>query len=242
MSAAPIFSIIVPTFNASATLRACLDSIVIQSCSDFEVVIMDGGSPDDTVEIAEDYTEALAGRLKVHSARDHGPYDAMNRGIVISGGTWVFFLGADDNLYEEATLARVASYIGEQEHSDLVYGDVILRSTSSRYAGAFTLDRLQFQQNICHQSIFYRRELFDSIGPYNLRYPIWADWDFNIRCFSNPALVTQYMDLVVADYNDISGLSASEDEEFKKRLPAFLRAPLSAGLRRMIRHRRIGRV
>ena len=68
--------------------------------------------------------------------------------------------------------------------------------------------RLLFEQNICHQSIFYRRELFAGIGPYNLRYPVWADWDFNIRCFSNPALVTRYMHIVVARYSDITGFSA----------------------------------
>ena len=76
---------------------------------------------------------------------------------------------------------------------------------------------------MCHQSIFYRRELFSGIGPYNLRYPVWADWDFNIRCFSNPALVTRYMDIVVAKYNDTTGLSmkAGTDREFRKRLPMY---------------------
>ncbi|WP_460010556.1 glycosyltransferase family protein, partial [Mycobacterium avium] len=87
------------------------------------------------------------------------------------------------------------------ETCDLVYGDVVMRSTGTRHAGPFDLDRLLFETNMCHQSIFYRRKLFEGIGPYNLRYPIWADWDFNIRCFSNPALVTCYMDIVVARYN-----------------------------------------
>jgi hypothetical protein len=102
---------------------------------------------------------------------------------------------------------------------------VIRRSTGSRYAGVFDLDRLIFETNICHQSIFYRRELFAGIGPYNLRYRVWADWDFNIRCFSNPALVTRYMDIVVARWNDMTGLAARErvDNEFRKRLPIFFR-------------------
>ncbi len=70
---------------------------------------------------------------------------------------------------------------------------------------------------------FYRRELFAGIGPYNLRYPVCADWDFNIRCFSNPALVNRYMDIVVAHRKDMDGLWAREgaDKEFKKRLPRF---------------------
>ena len=108
----------------------------------------------------------------------------------------------------------------------------------SRYAGVFDLDRLLFETNICHQAIFYRRELFAGIGPYNLRYPVWADWDFNIRCFSNPALVTRYMDIVVAHHNDMTGLWASKgaDKEFKKRLPRFFWASALETIGRALAH------
>jgi glycosyltransferase involved in cell wall biosynthesis len=203
-----------------------------QTCSDFELVLVDGGSTDGTPDIANSYAPSLGGRLVIHCGLDQGPYDAMNHGVGLASGAWLLFLGADDTLYEAETLARVATFIGEHDPSDLVYGDVIMRSSSLRHAGAFDLDRLLFEQNICHQAIFYRRELFAGIGPYNLRYRLWADWDFNIRCFSNPALVTRYMDVVVADYNDMSGLSSAEDEEFKKRLPRFINVSFSEMFRR----------
>jgi glycosyltransferase involved in cell wall biosynthesis len=219
----PLFSIIVPTLNAMATLGTCLDSIARQTCSDFELILVDGGSMDATLDIANSFAPNLGARLVIHCGADQGVYDAMNRGVNLAAGTWLLFLGSDDTLYEADTLARVAAFIGEHEPSDLVYGDVIMRSTGSRHAGVFDVDRLLFETNICHQSIFYRRELFAGIGPYNLRYRVWADWDFNIRCFSNPALVTRYMDIVVARYNDMAGLTAreGEDKEFKKRLPMF---------------------
>jgi glycosyltransferase involved in cell wall biosynthesis len=219
----PMFSIIVPTFNAATTLQACLESIVSQTCSDFEVVLVDGGSTDGTLDIANSFGPGLGTRLVIHSGPDQGPYDAMNRGVDMAMGAWLLFLGADDTLYEPDTLARVAFFIGDFEPSDLVYGDVIMRSIGTRHAGVFDLDRLLFETNMCHQSIFYRRELFAGIGPYNLRYPVWADWDFNIRCFSNPALVTRYMDIVIARYNDMTGLSMREgtDREFRKRLPMY---------------------
>lgn len=232
----PLFSIIIPTFNVAATLRACLDSIIGQTCSDFQVVLVDGASTDDTVEIAKSYSPTLGERLIIHSGPDQGPYDAMNRGVELSSGSWVYFLGADDNLYAPDTLAAIATFIADHEPSDIVYGDVIMRSTSYRYDGPFDLDRLLFKQNICHQAIFYRRELFAGIGPYNLRYRLWADWDFNIRCFSNPALVTRYMDVVVADYNDVTGLSKQEDEELKKQLPLFIKG--SAVSRELARSKR----
>lgn len=233
---APVFSIIVPTFNAAATLQSCVDSLTRQTCSDFELVLVDGGSTDRTLDIAHGLAADLGTRLVIHSGTDQGPYDAMNRGVGMASGAWLLFLGADDSLYETDTLASVAAFIGEHEPSDLVYGDVIMRSTGTRHAGAFDLDRLLFETNICHQAIFYRRELFAGIGPYNLRYPIWADWDFNIRCFSNPALGIKYMDIVVAEYNDMTGLSmrTGTDKEFRKRLPMYFWVAASETCGRML--------
>jgi glycosyltransferase involved in cell wall biosynthesis len=220
--AAPLFSIIVPTLNVAATLRACLDSVAHQTCRDFELVLVDGGSTDGTPDIANSFTRSLSARLVIHCGTDQGVYDAMNRGVSLATGAWLLFLGADDTLFEADTLARVAAFIGEHQSSDLVYGDVFVRSSSSRWGGVFDLDRLLFEGNIGHQSIFYRREIFAGIGPYNLRYRTWADYDFNIRCFSNPALVTRYMDIVVARYNDMTGLSTKADKELKKRVPKFI--------------------
>lgn len=230
----PLFSIIIPTFNVAATLHACLDNIVNQTHGEVEVVLVDGGSTDATLDIAHSYSARLAGRLIIHSGPDKGAYDAMNHGVEMASGAWLLFLGADDTLHDTDTLAQVATFIGEHDPSDLVYGDVIMRSNSSHYAGAFDLDRLLFERNICHQAIFYRRELFTGIGPYNLRYPLWADWDFNIRCFSNPALITRHMNLVIAHYNDMSGLSKQEDTELKKRLPVFIKVSISDLIRRKL--------
>lgn len=231
---APMFSIIVPTLNVAATLHACLDSVVRQTFSDFELILVDGGSTDGTSDIANSIAPEFGGRLVVHCGPDDGPYDAMNRGVATATGAWLLFLGADDTLYETETLARVSAFIGDHESGDVVYGDVINCSTGTRRAGVFDLDRLLFETNMCHQSIFYRRELFAGIGPYNLRYRAWADWDFNIRCFSNPALVARYMDIVVARYNDVSGVSARVDKEFKKRLPIFFWASAMEMFRRTL--------
>lgn len=232
---APTFSIIIPTLNIASTLQACLDAVVRQTYTDFEVVVVDGDSTDGTLEIANNFASSLGTRLLIHSGPDVNVCDAMNRGIGMATGAWLFFLGADDSFYEADTLARVAAFIDEHQPSDLVYGDVIMRTTGNRHAGAFDLDRLLFETNICHQSIFYRRELFDTIGPYNLRYPKWSDWDFNIRCFSNPALVTRYMDLVITRYDNTSGMCArGDDKEFRKRLPVFYWASGLEVMRRTI--------
>jgi glycosyltransferase involved in cell wall biosynthesis len=225
MSAAPLqpqFSIVVPTLNVASVVEGCLASIVRQSFGDFEVVVMDGGSTDRTLDVVADFKDSLGARLSVYTEKDSGIYDAMNRGVTRAHGEWLFFLGADDRFHSKDSLVQVASFIRENSASHFVYGDVILRSTSARYGGVFDLDALLFKRNICHQAIFYRRELFATLGPYNIRYRIWADWDFNIRCFMNPALVARHMDVIVADYNDAGGLSMNEDAELQKRLPVFI--------------------
>jgi glycosyltransferase involved in cell wall biosynthesis len=222
--AAPLFSIVVPTLNVEASLRSCLESIAAQTFAGLEVVLVDGGSTDQTLAIADGLAATLGPRLIVHRGRDRGVYDAMNQGVSLAGGSWLLFLGADDVLHDQDTLARVAAFLATTTNCHLVYGDVMMRGGATRYGGEFDLDRLLFEKNLCHQSVFYRRELFEALGPYNLRYRIWADWDFNIRCFSNPALVIRHMDVVVADYNDLGGLSRLEDPELKRRLPVFILA------------------
>ncbi len=220
--AAPLFSIIVPTLDVETTIRSCLDSIVRQTFVDFQVVLVDGGSTDKTLEMIGAVAPALGGRLVLHRGQDQGVYDAMNRGAALAAGQWLLFLGADDTLHRPETLAEVAAFLAQAGDCHLLYGDVVLRGSATRYGGEFDLDRLLFEKNLCHQSVFYRRELFTTIGPYNLRYRIWADWDFNIRCFSNPALVTRHLDLVIADYDDRGGLSTQTDPALKQRLPVFL--------------------
>lgn len=86
MPAAPLFSIIVPTLNVAATLRACFDSIGSQSCRDFELLMIDGGSSDATLDIANSYVAAFDGRLVIHSESDEGAYDAMNNGVAKARG------------------------------------------------------------------------------------------------------------------------------------------------------------
>ena len=72
------------------------DSIVGQTYADYELVLVDGGSTDKTVDLANNLASRLGPRLVIHSEPDRGPYDAMNRGVGISTGSWLQFLGADD--------------------------------------------------------------------------------------------------------------------------------------------------
>jgi glycosyltransferase involved in cell wall biosynthesis len=233
----PLFSIILPTFCAEAVVLEALESIRRQTFTDYEIVVVDGGSTDKTLDLIAGGQAKFEGRLTFHSEKDDGIYDAMNKGISRAQGEWIYFLGADDRLHDPNVLQNVAAFIQSRPDGHLIYGDVILHSNSSRYAGSFDLDKLLFEKNICHQAIFYRRIVFEKLGGYNLRYRIWADWDLNIRCFQHPAFIQNHVDLVIADYNDLSGKSAVEDPILRKQLPVIIKDDMEREKIRARQHR-----
>ena len=197
----PLFSIIIPTYNSESSLKKTLDSVLEQSFSDFEIVIMDGGSKDKTINVAKSFKDS---RLKIYSEPDKGVYDAMNKGIARSSGQWLYFIGSDDYLYASDVLQKVCNQL-EKIKTHVLYGNVVIKGDAGWakdgqiYNGKFTLQRL-LRGNICHQAIFYRRDfLIDNNLIYNLNYPIVADWDFNIQCSLKTAFT--YLNIIVAVFN-----------------------------------------
>jgi glycosyltransferase involved in cell wall biosynthesis len=198
----PLISIVVPTFNVQARLAGLLDSLAEQTYRDFELIVSDGASQDGTVPLAE----ASAPRLpacRILSRRDRGVYDAINLGCAAARGRWILVLGGDDRLHGPETLALAASAL-RGATAAVVYGDVRMMSASAdgvpagaRYAGPLPLAQL-LRKNICQQAIFYRRELLAELGGFDLRYPVLADWELNLRAAFRAPM--QWVDLVVADY------------------------------------------
>jgi len=208
-AAPPLISVIVPTFNSSDHLAQALQSLADQRCRDFEVVLSDGASRDDTVRVARAFAAQLPSLL-IDSRPDQGVYDAINRGIARAHGEWVLVLGSDDRLHAPETLATMAPLL-QASDAGVVYGDVIVTGPSllavpvgGRYAGPMPLERL-LVGNVCQQAMFYRRSLFAQLGPFNLRYRLWADWDFNLRAAFRVPM--QWVDEVVSDYAT-SGMSS----------------------------------
>ena len=203
-------SIIIPTFNSAKTLAVCLDSILKQSFTDFEVLIMDGLSTDNTLEIAKSYDDV---RLIISSEKDNGIYDAMNKGITQSKGEWIYFMGSDDSLYEPTTLEQ---FLNNEalKNNDVVYGNVFSTRYGEKYDGLFTYLKLR-HMNICHQSIFFRKVVFDKIGNFNLKYKSLADWDHNIKWFFSDKIAKEYIDQIIANYVDGGYSSTYFDNAFK---------------------------
>lgn len=226
-SAPPLISIVVPTFNSGAVLVPALESLSKQTFRDFELIVSDGASADGTLAMVERFSSALPS-LRVESRPDAGVYDAINRGVRLSRGAWFLVLGSDDRLHSSETLATVATYLHSADSAQMVYGDVRMMAANhsgvppgGRFAGPLPLQRL-FSANMCQQSVFYRRGLFDTLGGFDERYRLYADWAFNIRAaFEAP---TQWIDVVVADYA-ATGMSANAvDRVFLDHMPGLIRA------------------
>jgi glycosyltransferase involved in cell wall biosynthesis len=199
----PLFSIIIPTFNSEKTLRASITSVLSQTYMNFEILIIDGLSKDNTIFIANSFNDL---RIKIISEKDFGIYDAMNKAIHIAEGEWLYFLGSDDQLSSSYVLQEINYFINTNQLIQIVYGNVISSRFGGIYAREFDAKKL-YVQNICHQSIFFKNEIFKLTGLFNRKYKFLADYDHNIKWFLNKKIKKKYIDLVISFYAD-GGLSS----------------------------------
>ncbi|GAK95031.1 putative capsular polysaccharide biosynthesis protein [Nonlabens ulvanivorans] len=169
----PFFSIIIPTYNASSTLAKAIKSILAQTYTGYEILIMDGKSNDTTVQIAKSFLN-LDHPISIVSQSDNGIYDAMNNGIKKTRGIYLYFLGADDYLIDDNVLEDIHEQL-ILTSTDVIYGNVQSPSLGSIYMGECD-DQLIFHKNIAHQSIFFHRRIFELTGYFNLKYRTHADW------------------------------------------------------------------
>ena len=202
-----MISIIIPTYNSERTIKRCLDSIVEQTFADWEVLLMDGGSKDRTLEIARSYNDS---RIRIYSEPDKGIYDAMNKGIIKSKGEWLYFLGSDDCLCDAQVLEKVSKELTEKYK--IVYGDVEASQLLPENLGEWHATMIDY--NRCHQAIFYHRSVFKKYGLYDLSYPLYADYMYNIKCFWYYRVPTKYIPVVIAHFAEGGASSSGNDPLF----------------------------
>jgi glycosyltransferase involved in cell wall biosynthesis len=215
------FSIIIPTFNAEKTISIALKSIISQSFGEFEILIIDGASSDNTLEVIKEYEDKPF--ITCVSEKDKGVYDAMNKGIQLAKGHWIYFLGSDDYLFNSNVLEHVHDTITHTSTDfDVFYGNVKTPLYDRIFDGEFDNDKI-LKININHQAIFYNRTVFEKIGMYNLKYKIAADYEFNLRCYFNKDIKVKYIDLVVAYFSEGGLSSVGFDELFYKEFPDIVK-------------------
>lgn len=180
-----IISIVIATFNASDALKTCLDSIVPQFTDECELIIIDGGSKDCTNEIIASYGDKVAYTI---SEPDKGIYDAWNKGVRASKGSWIGFIGADDTMNPGAidsflkiikTTADIDSYDYICAYNQFVDNDgKVLR----RIGSAPSWDKMRKGNCAAHvASLHSKKNIFDTVGLYDITYRISADYEILVR-------------------------------------------------------------
>ena len=213
----PTFTILIATYNAATLLPRTLDSLAAQSCRDFNVIIQDGASSDDTVAVAQSYADKVPALL-LDSVKDRGIYDAWNKALDRwqgDLGEWVLFLGAGDELVSKTTLLHLKMLLQEAPSEILFAGGTVVKDSTSgietlSYAykpDLFDKHRLMLP----HSAMFHRKQLFFR-ATFDTRFKILGDraflckhWNMNNGNFIIPFAVTKMQRGGISDNPRIIG-------------------------------------
>ena len=220
------FSVITICYNAAATIERTLRSVIGQSWTDKEYIIIDGASKDSTMEIIGRYR----GKVDILvSEPDKGLYDAMNKGLRLATGDYVLFMNAGDRFHEDTTLEQIADQVQKLDKlPGVIYGNTALTNMVGEIYGMRRLsppehlDWKSFKNGmlVCHQAFYARRDLAE---PYDTKYRFSADVDWCIRVMKK-AETLHNTHLIVADYLvDGSGVTIDNRKASLKERFAIMR-------------------
>ena len=197
-----LLSIITITYNAEQFLERTIQSILAQTDQNFEYIIIDGKSKDGTLQIAEKHKNRVN---QLVSESDKGLYDAMNKGLKLAKGDFVWFMNAGDEINDKDAVSRIAQTVTPQ--TDVLYGDTYfvnnegeiqgLRSeiTPHRLPKELKWQDMKLGMLVCHQAFIARK----TIAPLYMENNLSADVDWEIECLKR-ARGVKYLDFVVAKY------------------------------------------
>lgn len=174
----PLITIITVSYNSVSTIEQTILSVVNQDFEDYEYIIIDGGSTDGTLEIIKKYQHKIT--LWV-SEPDKGIYDAMNKGIGFAKGTLISLLNSDD-WYDKNTLIYIAQYYKLKPNIDLFHG--LLRFIDTNGVPDLIIGHYSSYLNsgmIEHPTCFIKKDLYNSVGPFDLNYKSASDYDWMLR-------------------------------------------------------------
>lgn len=223
-------SLITVTYNSGNTLSTTIKSILSQSYSNIEYIIVDGASKDNTVSIIKEYEHLFNGRMKWKSEPDKGLYDAMNKGIRMASGEIIGILNSDDFFTSDDVLQKVVNELKNNEALDAVYGDIHFVKPENlnkcvRYYSSKIFQRKMMKLGFmpAHPSFYLRKNCFEKYGFYKTDYKIAADFEFLLRLIYKNKIRTQYLPIDMVTMRT-GGASTSGIESHKRIMKEHLRA------------------
>jgi len=213
----PKLSIITVNFNNKDGLIDTAKSVINQTWTDYEWIIIDGGSTDGSVDVIKEYADKTDKLVYWCSEPDGGIYQGMNKGIDKANGEYCWFLNSGDYAYKNTTLAEI---FDNKFDEDIIYGDIYVKSpkeTEMNNPSGFVRTKKRNIHNpvnwahlevIPHQASFIKKKLFDSIGKYKIIYKHANDSEFFMNAIFNYKASTKRINVVFAVFM-YDGVSAT---------------------------------
>ncbi|BAS59571.1 family 2 glycosyl transferase [Leptolyngbya boryana NIES-2135] len=182
----PSISVVIPSYNQGQFIGETIQSVIDQQYPNLEILVLDGGSTDNTVEVIEQYIDRLT---YWHSKKDKGQADAINQGMRLSSGEIVCWLNSDD-MYLPGTLLEIGQrFRGLTDQNYVIYGDTQFLYEERRprgarkvqYAAPYDPLMLAYYDYIAQPSAFWTRKLWEETGELDLRYHYVLDWEWFLR-------------------------------------------------------------
>jgi glycosyltransferase involved in cell wall biosynthesis len=209
-------SIITINLNNAEGLDKTIASVVSQTYKNFEFIIIDGCSKDNSLEIINRYKEQINFWV---SENDKGIYQAMNKGINLAKGSYLLFLNSGDILNGKYALETFINH--KNFRGDIIYGNYKFEEGEKIYPAKLTPLHF-FKSSLPHQSSLIKKELFSSFGLYNEDFKIVSDKAFFIKCFLSNNVQFSYVDFALS-IADLSGISNTNYELVKNENDAILK-------------------
>lgn len=192
-------SVITVCYNSASTITATIKSVLTQTCGDLEYVIVDGDSKDETLDIIRRYEPEFGGRMRWISERDHGLYDAMNKGLSMATGDVVGFLNSDDFFTSDHVLERIrTAFLNDSVqavYGDVHYCDPVDTSLVTRYytAADFKPEMMRMGFMPPHPSFYALRSVYQNTEGFDQSLNMSADFEMLLRLILVKGLKTEYL-------------------------------------------------
>lgn len=181
-------SVITVTYNRAATIRDTIESVLKQTYTDYEYLVIDGGSQDETLNVIREMEPQFEGKMRWISEKDKGMYDAINKGIRMATGDVVGIINSDDFYHRADIFSMVNQTFEENRGVQAIYGDVRFVNPDNlektvRYYSSKHWKPWQFRFGFmpAHPTFFTYKENFEKYGYYQYDYHIAADYELLIR-------------------------------------------------------------
>lgn len=215
-----MITLITTSYNREIVLKHAMDSVLNQRFTDYEYLVIDGGSSDGTCELLREYEKKFSGRLKWISEKDNGIYDAINKGIKLSHGNIVGILNSDDFFHRDDALEIVARGFTDQS-IDAIYADCIILRNKNGIEKHFLKSNAFFKNWMfrigimpSHGTFYAKKSLFEKYGVYKTNYKITADFELMLRFMYINKINTHYINESLFTFSD-GGVSSHWSNKIK---------------------------